>query len=126
MKPLTDKEKRILALSLFGAAMRGGPPLFEQVEEIVNKLNIQEDFIYYAKDFKEYSDAKELNRKPVYTPEKFPIIMFRIILFIALNALTARFWLYPGHPKESTYLWCLILIISGAIILFTPFRRKKR
>lgn len=126
MEPLTDKEKRILALSLFGTAMRGGPPLFGEVEKLVEKLKIEDDFTYYAKDWKAYADGKKISEKPVLPKRNWPLFMLRLILFATINIITAYYWLYTGHPKITTYLWSLVLIISGAVLLFTPIGPKKR
>lgn len=56
MEPLTDKEKKLLAVCLIGIAMKGGPPAFGIVESIVNKLEILPEFEYYAKDWIAYKE----------------------------------------------------------------------
>jgi hypothetical protein len=51
MDPLTETEKQIIALSLFGFVMRAGPGQFERTVAIADKLGIGHELTKYALDW---------------------------------------------------------------------------
>lgn len=52
---LTNEEKKLLGFALFTTAMKIGPESFDRVEKIAVKTGVLEEFVFYAKDWIEYS-----------------------------------------------------------------------
>lgn len=65
MTPLTDTEKRILALALFGYAMRAGPGQFVSINEIAHKLGVQIQYEDYAKSWIAAAKTDEQPKGPI-------------------------------------------------------------
>ncbi len=59
MEPLTEKEKKMTALALFGFVMRGGPAFFIPAELLVIKLGIEKEFSWYALDWISHAKSKD-------------------------------------------------------------------
>ncbi len=51
---LTEKEKNLIAFSLFSMGMKTGPPSFATFESIVQKIGIEKEFVDYAKSWLDY------------------------------------------------------------------------
>lgn len=62
MEELNKKQRKILSLALFGLGMRAGPPLFNEIEEIIKSLGIEEEFAEYATDFIDHSKKNKENQ----------------------------------------------------------------
>ena len=54
---LTDKEKHLLAFSLFTTGMRIGPDVFETIESIAEKSGISDRFTMVAGDYLSYANT---------------------------------------------------------------------
>ena len=54
---LTDKEKQLLAFSLFTTGMRIGPDVFATIESIVEKIGIADRLTLMAGDWINYSNT---------------------------------------------------------------------
>lgn len=58
MEQLTEKERQLVAFFLFSASMRIGPSSFSIIETIIDKIEIREEFEFYAKDLLEHANKK--------------------------------------------------------------------
>jgi hypothetical protein len=56
---LTEKQRKMIAFSLFSMGMRMGPSSFEDFESIVQKIGIENEFVEYAKDWIGYAERKK-------------------------------------------------------------------
>jgi hypothetical protein len=61
MSELTEEEKKLTAFSLFSMGMKIGPPSFERIENIIKKLDLGDEFAYYAHDW--ITHAQEHKKK---------------------------------------------------------------
>jgi hypothetical protein len=55
---LTEKQRKMIAFSLFSMGMRMGPSSFEDFECIVQKIGIEKEFVDYAKSWIDYPKEK--------------------------------------------------------------------
>lgn len=55
MENLTETERDVVGLALFTFAMKLGPTKFDAIEKIIQKLEVTDEFVHYAKDWIKFS-----------------------------------------------------------------------
>lgn len=102
---LTDAEKSILGLSLFGFAMRAGPGIFEKVTAVAEKLGVTKELMHYAAD---WLAAPKSSDKPIIKKDAESTVLFAIFHGIVTQ------W----HRKDEEHF---VLIVMNNIFkeLFT-------
>ena len=55
-QPLSDKEKTLLAFSLFTTGMRIGPVVFGMLQDIAEKTGVTDRLQFYAKDWTDFAE----------------------------------------------------------------------
>ena len=54
-EPLTEQERKLIALALQGLAMRTGPGIFQMVEQVARKLGVWPELEFFLRDWIVYS-----------------------------------------------------------------------